>query len=198
MDATQNDSAMLPTAYRSLAEINADMEKLREERDAAIAEMNVHRESARLSAYTIADVLERAKHFRSAEPDAELLIWFEGREGLRAVTSVHSWRGRYDEPAIGGLYDDLEPNQQRPDGSVWNQHFTVEMLIDQLQNHLVVDTYQGYKGGDYTYELNDRLLIDNHGDYSGENVIIGITRIRPTETLGADGLLLVGLDADRF
>lgn len=189
MDAAQNEitaPALLPRAHRPLSEIAADMEALRAERAAAIEEMNLHRTENRGRAYTIADVLERLRHFSRDFPDATL--WFEstrteGSPGILApkpVTSAHSWRGRYNEPAIGGGWTGDTP---------WE----LPQAIVEIEK-LTIDVFHGYKGGDYEYDDTDTLYLDDYGDYSGENVIVGVITF---ETPAGDpGVLLVALNTD--
>lgn len=194
MDAAQTDTT-LPRAHRTLAEISADMEALRAERAAAIDEMNAHRTENRGRAYTIADVLERLRLYRAKNPDSEACVWFENpripAEGLeagdvrleryRVATSVHSWRGRYNEPAIGGQrYGEAEG-------------FTLSKAITELER-LTIEVFQGYKGGNYEYDDTDTLFVDDYGDYSGEHVIVGVIEFTPPT--GGPGVLLVTLNVD--
>jgi hypothetical protein len=180
-----NDT-LLPRTHRPLSEIAADMEALRAERAAAIEEMNAHRAENKTRAYTITDVLERLRHFAREFPDAGL--WFEstrteGSPGTLApkpVTSVHSWRGRYNCPAVGGSWSGDEP-------------FELPKAITAIES-LTIDTFHGYKGGDYQYDDSDVLYLDDYGDYSGENVIVGVITF---ETPAGDpGVLLVALNTD--
>ena len=73
-------------------------------------------------------------------------------------TVVASWRGIYDEPALG-----WEPAGYS--GHV-SEYPTVASLIKEFENAIGGRTYSGWKGGDYSYTGDEPLHIDNPGDYT--------------------------------
>ena len=73
-------------------------------------------------------------------------------------TTVHSWRGSYDEPALG-----WEP----PNGV----DMTVIELIVELEKCTDGHEYTGYKGGEYAYNRHNTLHIDNYGRYTNTELV---------------------------
>lgn len=87
--------------------------------------------------------LERAK------PEATVRYSFASLH----PTTVDSWRGIYSEPALG--WEAL-----RSDGP------KVKDVIAELRKATDGRKYTGWKGGDYSYDLNDTLHIDNPGQWT--------------------------------
>lgn len=71
-------------------------------------------------------------------------------------TSVDSYRGRYSKPALG-----WQPSGYSNKKCI--EYPTVVTLIEELENALKT-TYYGWSGGEYQYNLNSELYIDNCGD----------------------------------
>lgn len=67
-------------------------------------------------------------------------------------TSVDSWRGSYNEPALGWA---------EPGNGLYAP--TVEKLIKELEESISGKLYYGWKGGEYTFTGDDTLHIDNPG-----------------------------------
>lgn len=78
-------------------------------------------------------------------------------------TTVDSWRGFYAEPALGwevaGYYS----------GSV-KEYPTVASLIAELEKAIDGREYTGWKGGEYTYNGDETLHIDNPGDFTSTEI----------------------------
>lgn len=97
---------------------------------------------------TINEVL---KSLQGANPDARVYFAF-----CRCVpTNVNSWRGSYDEPALGW---DVAGYR----GSL-NEYPTVKSLISELEKAIDGREYTGWKGGQYKYTCSHVLHVDNHG-----------------------------------
>lgn len=76
-------------------------------------------------------------------------------------TKCKSWRGAYDELAIG--YSSYEQDDEPP-------------FLDEFLAHLyncVGETFTGYKGGEYIMTRDTPLWVANYG-YSGNTGVIGI------------------------
>lgn len=76
--------------------------------------------------------------------------------------SIHSWRGSYDELALGygpsSLRDGDDP--------------TVEKMLDILKGAVGKEFY-GWKGGEYTMHLDTPLWVGNPRD-AGHTAIVGV------------------------
>ena len=66
-------------------------------------------------------------------------------------TAVDSWRGSYNLPAIGWA-------QKTP--------ITVKELLEELNTATSGRIYYGYKGGEYTFNEDHDLYVDNYGVFS--------------------------------
>ena len=82
------------------------------------------------------------------EADPELPVYYDFCSCV--PTTVESWRGIYAQPALG-----WEPHGR--------QGVTVGYLIAELEKCIDGRTYIGYKGGDYIYDRESQLHIDNYG-----------------------------------
>ena len=74
-------------------------------------------------------------------------------------TTVDSWRGAYDEAAIGFSSD------RYADTSV-----TVEEVLAELHSAIDGREYGGWKGGSYRYTRDTPLHVDNRGCYSQTDI----------------------------
>lgn len=79
-------------------------------------------------------------------------------------TTLHSWRGSYDEIAIGYGRSDYSKTKLRPP--------TVTELIATLRFG-VGSTYEGYKGGEYRMTENTPIWVDEYGE-GGSTGVVGI------------------------
>lgn len=88
-----------------------------------------------------------------------------------APTTVSSWRGVYAEAAIE-----------------YKQHheITVAQLIAEL-NKATMNTYHGYKGGEYTYHIHTPIHVDNWGEWTG-------TEITAVQIVDDDVILITGVE----
>jgi hypothetical protein len=96
---------------------------------------------------------------RTAKPDIRVYFFPLGC----IPTTVNSWRGVYAEPALGW----------RPAGysasEIITTYPTVKSLIAELEE-ATTRSYSGWKGGDYFYDGNEVLHIDNYGDYTNTEI----------------------------
>ncbi len=91
-----------------------------------------------------------------------------------APERVASYRGYYDQLAIG----------------VSHGYATVGSLLQELEG-AVGKTFQGYKGGDYTMDLETKVWLSNFGESSGSR----ITGVRKVELYGRNyGVELTWMD----
>lgn len=105
-----------------------------------------------MSATTIGDLIVL---LRNCEADARVEFDFPARP-----TTIASWRGIYAEPALGH-------------SSHWEHDPTVADLIRELENAIDGRTFEGWKGGDYSYSADQILQVANPGAV-GHLVISGI------------------------
>jgi len=92
---------------------------------------------------------------RNCDPDALIEFDFPARP-----TVVASWRGIYAEPALGYTsHPSVEPK--------------VRDLHDNLKDAIDGRTFQGWKGGDYSYSADQILHVANPGGV-GHLVVSGI------------------------
>lgn len=101
---------------------------------------------------------ELLKILRNApKPEARVVFGF-----ARCVpTSVDSWRGIYAEPALGWAAGGHNGNVK--------EYPTVASLISELEDS-IGEEYSGWKGGEYYYDGNETLHIDNPGDYTNTEI----------------------------
>lgn len=86
---------------------------------------------------------------------------------------LHSWRGSYDEPAIGWSVERFD-RQGRP------IDVTAGALCLQIDEALGGKVFHGYKGGEYRYRRSSPVNIDNWGEYTCTrlvNVTVEETRV---------------------
>lgn len=74
-------------------------------------------------------------------------------------TEIASWRGTYDEPAIGwcATGDGKAP--------------TVKEFIAELEVATSGKVYTGWKGGNFTYTESSTLHVDNRGESTNTEII---------------------------
>lgn len=73
-------------------------------------------------------------------------------------TQIDSWRGVYEEPALGWT-----PTGYSACGSETKHNIAVHELIVELERG-TSDVFGGWKGGEYYYDDDSPLHIDNPGD----------------------------------
>lgn len=103
------------------------------------------------------NIKEIRKALKNVDPSCGIYFDF-----CRCIpTKANSWRGSYDEPAIG-----------------WSENFgeesTVGKFLEQLDELTSGKIYYGWKGGEFTYNEHHTLHIDNAGQ-STETEISAIT-----------------------
>ena len=106
---------------------------------------------------TIGQLLDK---IRTADPSARVYFDF----CRTTPTTVASWRGSYDEPAIGWA----------PTGYTENaiQAKTVADMIFELEQAIRPGmSFGGWKGGTYYYDLASPLHVDNRGDCTCTNIV---------------------------
>lgn len=79
-------------------------------------------------------------------------------------TTIDSWRGSYDEPALGWT-----PTGYSANAADEMKQTTVKELLDELDKG-TSNCYSGWKGGDYHYDDYSPLHIDNSGDYTSTEI----------------------------
>lgn len=94
-----------------------------------------------MSTKTVGQVLEKLKSF---DPEKQVRFAF----CMLSPTKLMSYKGYYDQAAIG--FDD-------------NETMTVADMINDLEQAIDGRTFTGYKGGEYKYNLDTPLHVDNYG-----------------------------------
>ena len=94
--------------------------------------------------------------------------------GSAVPTSLASWRGSYDELALGYRLSGYDaPNQEK-------HHFndqTAEKLLKELKSGMVTGvTFPGWKGGDYQMDEDTPLWVANVGNVDN-TCIVGVLDI---------------------
>jgi hypothetical protein len=96
---------------------------------------------------------------RGAKQDGRVYLSF-----CRCIpTVVKSWRGIYAEPALG-----WEPGGYS--GNV-KEYPTVATLVAELKRAIDGREYGGWKGGEYSYDGNETLHVDNYGDCTHTEIV---------------------------
>lgn len=96
------------------------------------------------------------KALRIADPTAPVVFDFCHTTPRR----VDSWRGIYADPALGWQHY----GRGSPAGS---DATTVATLIAELEEAIAPGkTFEGWKGGQFSYSGRSHLHVDNPGDYS--------------------------------
>ena len=110
---------------------------------------------------TINDLIARLKTFES-----DKRVHFDFCNCVPG--KIGSYRGYYDRPSIGWL----------PSGYSWNgfggenQYYpTVSSLIKELQHSISGVKFEGWKGGEYSYNGSEQLYVDNPGDYTATRIV---------------------------
>jgi hypothetical protein len=86
--------------------------------------------------------------------------------GTALPTQLDSWRGSYDEIALGYKLSGYDNN---------DEHFA-NTKADKLLEHLksaIGKEYEGYKGGDFTMDENTPVWVANYG-HSGNTGVVGV------------------------
>lgn len=86
--------------------------------------------------------------------------------GTALPTQLDSWRGSYDEIALGYKLSGYDNN---------GEHFA-NTKADKLLEHLksaIGKEYEGYKGGDFTMDENTPVWVANYG-HSGNTGVVGV------------------------
>ena len=98
---------------------------------------------------------ELINELKKCKPDSKVYYDFAGL----MPTTINSWRGTYDEPALGwaGLKYLCNWGLDNPP--------TVENLLKELDLALQL-SYTGWKGGVYFYTEDSPLHIDNYGEWT--------------------------------
>lgn len=77
-------------------------------------------------------------------------------------TEINSWRGVYAQPALG-----WEPTGYSGNGKA----LTVRQFMDELNLATSGKEYSGWKGGEYKYNDNSVLHVDNPGSCSHTEIV---------------------------
>lgn len=98
---------------------------------------------------TIGEVIDA---LATAKPDVRVVFDFGGV----VPTRVASWRGIYAEAALGFEGGDYSANANPTAGT----------LLANLRESIDGRTFDGWKGGDYRFDRDTPLHIDNRGCYT--------------------------------
>ena len=93
---------------------------------------------------------------KRAKPDATVYLDFGG---FARPTTIDSYRGYYDRPALGFVLGGYSGSDHR--GTT-----EVRQLLADLERGMR-DDFEGWKGGIYRYSGDETLFVDNPGDSSG-------------------------------
>lgn len=80
-------------------------------------------------------------------------------------TGIDSWRGVYNEPALGWAATGYSASNDSPKTP------TVAQVLDMLREPLKGETYTGWKGGEFRYTEDSPLHVDNRGDCSHTAIV---------------------------
>lgn len=109
--------------------------------------------------YAITTLGDLIATLKMAAQDSRVFFSFGGC----VPTTVDSYRGYYNQPALGFTMTGRHAER----GST--QPPTVAALLVEL-NRALTDTFTGWKGGEYHYDKSDTLYVDNPGDCTNTKV----------------------------
>lgn len=110
---------------------------------------------------TIGEIIEKLKKIKRKSKSVTFDFEFA------FPTRIDSWRGSYEEPALG--FDLAGYNKKADEKS---DSATVKELISRLEMSLNVP-FKGWKGGEFVYDEKSLLWVSNRGNY-GSTVITDI------------------------
>lgn len=95
--------------------------------------------------------------------DAGAMVFFDF--GGLMPTDIDSYRGLYDHPALGWAASEYWGGKG---GLIHDQFPTVGSLISVLEAAIKPGTsFAGWKGGDFSYNGDEELYVDNQGECNG-------------------------------
>lgn len=97
-----------------------------------------------------------------AEPGARVVFW---PFSLLFWGKIDSWRGSYDEPAVGYSFETM----------------TAAEALKDVDKVLGGKAFEGYKGGTYSYRRSSELHVDNWSEYTDGLTIESIDTSDPYE-----------------
>lgn len=115
------------------------------------------------------DIDQILTELRTCKPDAEVLYDFPPHQ---FPTDVASYRGSYDQPALGHAgrdsHNDASVNMRGRDR---NEGPKVSELIAELEKAISGKIYEGWKGGGYRYKGSHELYVANPGEISYAKIV---------------------------
>lgn len=108
-----------------------------------------------LNEMNIGDIKNRLKLANNSLP-----VYFDFCECV--PTTIDSWRGNYEEPAIGWAASGYSGKGEAP---------TAQQFLDELKLATSGISYQGWHGGEYVYTDEAQLYVDNPGDCTRTKII---------------------------
>lgn len=106
-----------------------------------------------MTQFTLGDLISRLENVE----DQDKMVFFDFCGCIPTV--INSSRGFYRDPALG-----WSGTGYSSAGSAYSNS-SVSALVERLKWSLG-RTYTGWKGGEYTYDTNSRLWVDNPGDWN--------------------------------
>jgi hypothetical protein len=103
--------------------------------------------------------IERIKKFL-LQANADALVYFDFCDCV--PLGISSWRGKYDEPAIGWSPSGYSGNGKAP---------TAKEFLCELDLATSGMIYTGWKSGDFSYTEQSVLHVDNPGEYTNTEII---------------------------
>lgn len=108
---------------------------------------------------------------RNVNPNAQIRFDFPP---YQFPTEIDSWRGSYDEPALGHAGRDSHNQSSVNMFNRCDTPPTVADLITELQKAINGKSYEGWKGGTYYFNGDQIIHVDNPGEYN-HTIIVGIS-----------------------
>lgn len=90
--------------------------------------------------------------------DPRLSVYYDFADCI--PTGIDSWRGIYNEPALGWAATGYSAKRDDPKTP------TVADVLAMLRKPLNGQQYSGWKGGEFSYTKDSPLHVDNRGDCS--------------------------------
>lgn len=152
-------------------------------RGALDAMMRADWERAECQPPTVQGLIDMLLPYYDVTPDADVYVFGE----VKLDGSLMSYRGYYDHLALGYCLDD------------WNNEecgITVKGLVKKLR-HAIGQTFEGYKGGDFTMGPQTPVWLANYGRSQG-GVITGVSDYSDEDYLWLDVRMVAGLHGDRI
>ena len=110
---------------------------------------------------TLGELIEQLENAGTKDDGEDKTVCFDF--GSAIPTSLDSWRGSYNELALGYELSGY-------DGEGKYAESTAEKLLNELKN-AIDKTYTGWKGGEYTMNENTPLWVANSGNADNTGIV---------------------------